>query len=86
MAVRPLEHAGAMIRVEDDGNGIATADRERVFERFVRLEESRSRDQGGSGLGLAIVHQIVTAHGGTIRVDGSEMGGARFVVTLPGPR
>lgn len=86
VAVRPLEHAGAMIRVEDDGNGIATADRERVFERFVRLEESRSRDQGGSGLGLAIVHQIVTAHGGTIRVDGSEMGGARFVVTLPGPR
>lgn len=86
VAVRPLEHAGAMIRVEDDGNGIATADRERVFERFVRLEESRSRDQGGSGFGLAIVHQIVTAHGGTIRVDGSEMGGARFVVTLPGPR
>lgn len=73
----------AVLTVEDDGDGIAVADRDRVFERFVRLDEARARDAGGSGLGLAIVHGIVTASSGTIAVDESRWGGARFSVTFP---
>jgi len=65
--------------VEDDGPGIPAADRARVFERFVRLDESRSRGAGGAGLGLAIVAEVAAAHGGSVRVED----GARFVVTLP---
>ncbi|MFF4499673.1 sensor histidine kinase [Streptomyces sp. NPDC001401] len=65
--------------VEDDGPGIPAADRKRVFERFVRLDESRSRAAGGAGLGLAIVAEVAAAHGGSVRVED----GARFVVTLP---
>jgi signal transduction histidine kinase len=69
--------------VEDDGPGIAEADRQRIFERFVRLDGARARDAGGSGLGLAIVAEIVTAHGGTITVGTSPLGGARFEVVFP---
>ena len=59
------EDAGtAEVVVDDDGAGIAAADRDRVFERFVRLDESRARDAGGSGLGLSIVREIVRVHGG----------------------
>lgn len=76
---------GAELVVEDDGPGIATEDRQRIFDRFVRLDEARARDAGGSGLGLAIVAEIVAAHGGTIEVSSSDLGGARFVVRLPGP-
>jgi signal transduction histidine kinase len=68
--------------VEDDGAGVPEADRERVFERFVRLDEARARDGGGSGLGLAIVREIAAAHGGTVAVDQGAGGGARFVVRL----
>ena len=71
------------LTVEDDGTGIAEPDRQRVFERFVRLDEARARDAGGSGLGLAIVREIVTAHGGTVEVSSSALGGARFTVRLP---
>lgn len=83
-----LVHVGtsdgsAVLRVEDDGNGIAPADRPTIFDRFVRLEESRNRDEGGSGLGLAIVAQIVHAHGGTVQVVDSPLGGACFEVRLP---
>ena len=70
--------------VEDDGTGIPEEHRERVFERFVRLDEARARDAGGSGLGLAIVREIVAAHGGTAAVTESALGGARFTVRLPG--
>jgi signal transduction histidine kinase len=90
------QHAASTVRVElaradagsfalavvDDGPGIAPADRERVFERFVRLDKARSRRAGGAGLGLAIVREIVTAHGGTAAVEDSEVG-ARLVVRLP---
>jgi signal transduction histidine kinase len=70
--------------VEDDGSGIPEADRGRVFERFVRLDESRARDAGGSGLGLAIVRDVVAAHGGSVTLGSSdELGGARVVVELP---
>lgn len=77
--------AGVELVVEDNGSGIAEADRERVFERFVRLDEARARDVGGSGLGLAIVSDIVAAHGGSVEAAASEHGGARFVVRLPAP-
>jgi signal transduction histidine kinase len=73
-----------VLRVDDDGHGVPPADRERVLERFVRLDEARSRDRGGAGLGLAIVHGIVLAHGGSLLVDASDSGGARFDVVLPG--
>jgi signal transduction histidine kinase len=69
--------------VDDDGPGVPPADRERVFERFVRLDDSRARGDGGSGLGLAIARATAQAHGGSIRVEDSELGGARFVLSLP---
>jgi signal transduction histidine kinase len=68
--------------VADDGPGIPEDDRERVFERFVRLDTARSHEGGGAGLGLAIVREIVAAHGGEVRVDDARPG-ARFVVRLP---
>jgi signal transduction histidine kinase len=69
--------------VADDGPGIPPDQRDEVFKRFTRLDEARSRDAGGSGLGLAIVHDIVTRHAGTVRVEDAPSGGARFVVDLP---
>ena len=69
--------------VDDDGAGIPEADRERVFERFVRLDEARARDGGGAGLGLAIVREVVAAGGGTSRASASPLGGARLEVVLP---
>ncbi len=77
------EDAHAELAVSDDGGGVAEADRERVFEPFTRLEESRGRGRGGSGLGLTIAREIVRAHGGTIGVEDAAEGGARFVVRLP---
>jgi signal transduction histidine kinase len=71
------------VRVDDDGDGIRPEDRERVLERFVRLDEGRARDAGGSGLGLAIVTEIARAHGGTVRVEQAPLGGARFALVLP---
>jgi signal transduction histidine kinase len=72
----------AVLTVADDGPGIAPADRERIFERFTRLDEARAADRGGHGLGLAIVKEIVVAHGGTIGVEDAPVG-ARLVVRLP---
>ena len=84
VSVALLERDGEVVlRVDDDGAGIPPADRNRVLERFVRLDEARSRDRGGAGLGLAIVHGIVQAHGGFVHVDSSDSGGARFDVVLP---
>jgi signal transduction histidine kinase len=71
------------LTVEDDGQGVPVEDRERIFERFVRLDDARARDEGGSGLGLAIVRAIADAEGGRVSVDASPLGGARFTVTLP---
>jgi signal transduction histidine kinase len=77
----------AVLAVSNDGPTIAEADRERIFERFTRLDEARSRGRGGAGLGLAIAREIVEAHGGTIQVADQEEGedgrGARFIVRLP---
>ncbi|WP_006243309.1 sensor histidine kinase [Mycolicibacterium tusciae] len=73
----------AVIRIADDGPGIPPDQRERVFDRFVRLDASRARDAGGSGLGLAIVAEIVTAHHGAITIGDRAGGGASITVTLP---
>ncbi|MGH3117482.1 MAG: ATP-binding protein, partial [Gaiellales bacterium] len=71
------------LTVDDDGTGIPESNRERVFERFVRLDEARDRDSGGAGLGLAIVWEIAAAHGGVIAISDGPLGGARFEVSFP---
>ncbi len=73
----------ALIRVVDDGPGLAESDAARVFERFYRVDASRSRASGGSGLGLSIVQAIVAAHGGRVTVDTAPGNGATFTVRLP---
>ena len=72
------------IRVSDDGPGIAPADRERVFGRFVRLGKDRGRATGGTGLGLAVVQGIVERHGGRVYFSDPEIGGATAVMELVG--
>jgi signal transduction histidine kinase len=76
-----------VLRVDDDGPGVPSDQRERVFDRFVRLDDARSRDAagdgGGTGLGLAIVAELVAAHGGTVTIGDSPLGGARVEVRLP---
>ena len=83
LAFSVAERDGAVVlAVDDDGPGIPEVDRERVFQRFVRLDDARARDDGGSGLGLAIVAELVAAHGGTVAVASSPLGGARVEVIL----
>jgi signal transduction histidine kinase len=69
--------------VDDDGSGIAPGDRERVFERFTRLDEARDRDAGGSGLGLAIVRELVRRDDGQVTLEDAPGGGLRVRVRLP---
>ena len=73
-----------VLRVTDDGPGVPAADRERVFERFARLDDARSRDAGGSGLGLPIVAELVARAGGEIALTDAPDGGLRAEVTLRG--
>ncbi|MET0887307.1 MAG: ATP-binding protein [Mycetocola sp.] len=72
-----------LLAVSDDGNGIPEDARDRVFERFVRLDEARARESGGSGLGLSIVREIAHAHGGSVVATQSGVGSARFELRLP---
>lgn len=91
-----VRHANSTIKVEmhrrdgsvevtisDDGAGILEADRERVFERFARLDDARARDQGGTGLGLAIARETLERFGGSVRISESESGGAMVTIVLP---
>jgi signal transduction histidine kinase len=71
------------LEVADDGDGVPEADRERMFERFVRLDDARSRDDGGAGLGLAIARDVAVRHGGTLTVREAATGGALFGLRLP---
>ena len=81
--VRTQTGTEAIMLVDDRGPGVRSADRERIFEPFLRLEASRNRDRGGAGLGLAIARHLVLSLGGIIAVEDRPGGGARFRVTLP---
>ena len=74
--------ADGSVTVEDDGNGVPPDDRERVFERFVRLDEAREREVGGSGLGLAIAREIAREHGGDVELGQSALGGLEATLRL----
>jgi signal transduction histidine kinase len=76
--------AGGLLEivVDDDGPGIPEDERERIFEPFYRLDRSRDRATGGFGLGLSIARKAVRLHGGTLHVEDSPLGGARFTITL----
>ncbi|HEY0215382.1 MAG TPA: HAMP domain-containing sensor histidine kinase [Cellulomonas sp.] len=87
-----VRHATAEVRVtvadgrvvvEDDGPGVPADQRERVFERFVRLDDARARPEGGSGLGLAIAREVAREHGGDVRLTATDGGGLRATLTLP---
>lgn len=76
------DEPAAVLTVADDGPGIPPAQRRRIFERFVRLDESRDRDEGGAGLGLAIAREVVESYDGQIAVDDNHPG-TKFIVRLP---
>jgi signal transduction histidine kinase len=71
------------IKIEDNGPGIPEGERDRIFERFYRLDDSRARDTGGTGLGLAITKEAVLMHNGTIEVDNVSEVGSVFTIRLP---
>ena len=74
---------GSVVTIDNDGPPVPGPERERIFERFVRLDKSRSRESGGSGLGLAIAAGIMTAHDGWIRAGEAPDGGCRFELGFP---
>lgn len=76
---------GTILTIDNDGRPVPESERERIFERFVRLDESRSRESGGSGLGLAIVAGIMGAHHGTVRATETPDGNCRFELSFPPP-
>ena len=77
------DDAQVIIEIKDNGIGISQADQQRIFERFYRVDKSRSRTQGGSGLGLAIVKKIAEEHGGTVSVESTLGEGSTFRIALP---
>jgi signal transduction histidine kinase len=70
------------LTITDDGPGVPTPMQDRIFERFGRADDARTRDDGGTGLGLAIARDIAQRHQGQIRYDNSWTGGARFIIDL----
>jgi signal transduction histidine kinase len=80
------EHGLVRVAVEDEGPGIALAERDRIWTPFYRLERDANSAVAGSGIGLAVVRELVTQHGGRVWVERGRTGGARFVVELPGAR
>jgi two-component system phosphate regulon sensor histidine kinase PhoR len=80
---RPLAENRVELTVRDDGPGIPPEAKERVFERFYRVDKARAREQGGTGLGLAIVKNVMQAHGGEVRVESAPGAGTTFFLTLP---
>jgi len=83
VTVRLSREAGeAVLEVIDDGPGIPAADRERVFDRFARLDDARARDAGGTGLGLTLARDIAVRHGGSLRAEDGDPG-ARLIARLP---
>ncbi|MEV5201953.1 HAMP domain-containing sensor histidine kinase [Streptomyces sp. NPDC053720] len=84
VSVRPAERGDVVVAVTDDGAGVPPRERERIFERFVRLDDARTRDDGGAGLGLAIARDVAARHGGRLTVGDAPEGGARFELRLPG--
>ncbi|MFB7925535.1 ATP-binding protein, partial [Streptomyces sp. NPDC056081] len=83
VSVRAAERGDVLVEVTDDGAGVPADERERIFERFVRLDDARTRDDGGAGLGLAIARDVAVRHGGGLTADGAPEGGARFTLRLP---
>lgn len=75
--------AWAVLEVADDGDGVPESERDRIFERFVRLDDARTRDDGGAGLGLAIARDVAARHGGTLTVREAPGGGALFALRVP---
>jgi signal transduction histidine kinase len=85
VSVRAAGDGRAVLEVADDGDGVPEDQRERIFERFVRLDDARSRDDGGTGLGLAIARDLARQHGGTLTAAAREGRGAVFTLELPVP-
>ena len=83
VAVESTATGDAMIEVQDSGPGIPAADQQRVFERFYRVDQARSRDTGGTGLGLAIARWAVETNGGRIELESTAGQGSLFRVVLP---
>jgi two-component system sensor histidine kinase SenX3 len=77
------EGTNVVLQVQDHGIGIPKADLERVFERFYRVDQARSRTTGGTGLGLAIVRHVATNHGGEVLVQSEEGVGSTFTLRIP---
>ncbi|MGW6025688.1 ATP-binding protein [Streptomyces sp. NPDC055099] len=77
------EGTWAVLEVSDDGDGVPEGERDRIFERFVRLDDARTRDDGGAGLGLAIARDVAARHGGTLTVKEAPGGGALFELRVP---
>jgi two-component system sensor histidine kinase BaeS len=78
-----VSNGRALLEVRDTGEGIPSEDQPRIFERFFRADQARSRNSGGNGLGLAICKSLVEAHGGKISFESSPGTGTTFVVEFP---
>ena len=83
LSVRNGENGHIEISIEDNGQGVPAAERDKIFETFYRGDKARTGHKNGSGLGLAITKQITDRHGASIRADESELGGLKVIIDLP---